>query len=87
MYRSKVARVRPASAPLCATFDPLPGRVLTTIIVTRLMVSAHEAHTERVLVCRDLDREELRDALHSLDGMFPREEGYVHTLEARVVQP
>ena len=78
MYRSRVARVQHEPAPACATFEPLPGRVLTTVTITQARDGAV------VLVARDLERYELREALPALDGVFPRGE-YRYTLEAKVV--
>ena len=67
-----------ATSARCATFDPLPGRVLTTVTITQASDGAV------VLVARDLERYELREALPALDGVFPRGE-YRYTLEAKVV--
>ena len=78
MYRAKVARVRHEPAPACATFEPLPGRVLTTVTITRA------ADGEQVLRSAPLEHYELREALPALDGVFPRGE-YRYTLEARVI--
>ena len=79
MYRSKAARVRREPAPAqCATFEPLPGKVLTTITITRASDGA------QVLVARDLEHYELRETLPALDGVFPRGE-YRYVFEARVI--
>ena len=81
MYRAKVARVRHEPAPLqCATFKPLPGRVLTTVTIEE------RDSGETVLIAHDLEHYELREALPALDGIFPRGE-YRYTLNAKVVQP
>ena len=78
MRGDRVARVRHEPAPACATFEPLPGRVLTTVTITRA------TDGEVVLRSAPLEHYELRDTLPRLDGMFPRGE-YRYTLDAKVV--
>lgn len=84
MSHQSFARVRRAPSPRrvqheCATFDPLPGRVVTTITVTRA-----SDPSECVLRTAELDSWELRDTLPWVHATWPRSEGWAIQIDAKV---